>query len=455
MTINKKEVNFRGKYKEDLINKMVVQSWEINAFKAIEDELLDVSLSERTPCIYIMPSELIYDDYRGSAGNWVEYGAWIKKLYNGKDELPESAKLKVTTLLKDISDTLECIKILYSYLQENTRYVAVFLGIGGYRPFSAKTVFETGYGDCKALSNYMYSLLKFIGVKSYPALVSSGRYIEPIFNDFPNFQQFNHVILCVPLTKDTIWLECTSQKIPFGFLGDYTDDRDVLLLTDNGGKFAHTKKYNDSDNVRIGSAYINIDSTGAAECSIKTSYRGLQYNDISELLYANYEDQKKWLYKNTTLPSNHINNYSIIIDKKDIPIATLNESVFSKNYCSFSGKYMLLPLNLINAQKAIQKTLKPRRSDIFIGRSSIDYDTIVFKIPNQYIFEPVPLGKTINSDYGNYSYAVSAAGNKITYIRKLLINKGRYKPTEYNKFYQFILLISKADNIKIILTKKL
>ena len=99
------------------------------------------------------------------------------------------------------------------------------MDLGGLQPFDAKTVFETGCGDCKALSNYMFSLLKLIGVRSYPAIVSSGTYIEPIFLEFPNFQQFDHAILCVPHLKDTIWLECTNQKIPFGFLGDFTDDR--------------------------------------------------------------------------------------------------------------------------------------------------------------------------------------------------------------------------------------
>jgi hypothetical protein len=279
--------------------------------------------------------------------------------------------------------------------------------------------------------------------------------IEPIFKDFPNFQQFDHEILCVPFNTDTIWLECTNQKMPFGFLGDYTDNRDVLLITPNGGQFAHTKKYLAKDNVRISNSYITIDSTGTATCSIKTKYQGLQYDDIFDLLGSNYEEQKKWLYKYSTLPSTQITGFSIINSKKEDPVASINENVISRNYCSFSDKYMLLPLNLINGQKPIKNMLKTRVSDVLVSRSFTDYDTLTYQIPENYKPESVPLGKSINSNFGEYSCSISVIDNKIVYTRKFLLNQGRYKPSEYKDIYKFILSISKADNVKIILIKRI
>jgi len=337
-------------------------------------------------------------------------------------------------------------------MQDNTRYVFVKLGLGGYQPFDAKTVFETGYGDCKALSNYMHSLLKFIGVKSYPALVSSGRYIEPIFTDFPNFSQFDHVILCVPL-KDTIWLECTNQKIPFGFLGDFTDDRDVLLVTEKGGRFAHTRKYSAIDNQRTCTSHFVIDSTGKADCKSQTRVSGLQYDELSEFLQSTYEEQKKWLYKNSKIPSPQITGFSVNQNKNGLPSATINESLISKNYCSFTGKYIVIPLNLINVQNAVQRMLKPRLSEVLIGRSSVDYDTLIYQIPKNYKPESVPEGKSLSTVFGDYSCTISVKDNQISYIRKFSINQGRFKPSEYKNLYEFILAISKADNIKIIMTK--
>ena len=451
--INKKEINIHAKTSEHHKDN-IIETWELNNIKAFEEEPFDVSLQEQMPCVYLMPSRLVYDKYEGLADTWSEYGTWVHSLYEGRGIISDSEKSKVSAFLNGITDTVERIRTLYKYLQANTRYVNISLGIGGYQPFDAKKVYETGYGDCKALTNYMYSLLKLVGVKSYPAIVSSGRYKEPIFTDFPNFQQFDHVILCIPFSADTIWLECTDQKIPFGFLGDFTDDRDVLLITDQGGKFAHTRKYGAGDNIRNCRSEYNIDSTGTAICSIRTFYYGLQYDNISELLNSNYDDQKKWLYKNSTLPSLQIKSFSVNELKRILPVAITTESEVSKNYCSFSGKYMLLSINILNAQKSIQKMLKPRHSDIIINRSSIDYDTMVYTIPKNFSYESLPTGNIINSSFGSYSYSISGNDKEIIYIRKFTFLEGRYKPSSYKELYEFILSVSKADNTKIILTRK-
>lgn len=427
-------------------------SWEIRNFRAIEEEPMDVSIAERMPSVYLMPRQLQYDKYSGSAETWKEFGSWIYSLYEGRDQLSEAEKPKVTLLIRDITDTLERIRVLYKYMQNRTRYVAVTLGIGGFQPFDAKNVYATGYGDCKALTNYMYSLLRFAGIRSYPALVAAGPYKTAVCRDFPNFSQFNHVILCVPAGGDTTWLECTDQKIPFGFLGDFTDDRDVLLISAGGGVFAHTDRY--SENLRTCRSEFVIDAKGTAVCSMRTIMTGLQFDNVSFLLSLGFEDQKKWLYGNSTLPSLQIKNFSIASRNTPNPELIISESSVSAGYCTFSGNYMILSLNMINVQKPLQKMTRKRYSDILVGRSFTDYDTLVFKIPAGYSYETLPKGNKIETAYGSYSLAVSGNESEITCIRRMSINEGRYEPSEYNRLYDFILAASKEDKSKVILVKK-
>lgn len=452
--INIKEFDIRQEAPNVIKNKKV-ETWELNNLKSYEEEPFDIHITERMPRVYLMPDILNYDNYEGSATTWSDFGKWINNLYKGRDELSGEEKIKITTLLDGKTDTLDRIRTLYTYLQNNTRYVLITLGIGGFQPTDVKKVIETGYGDCKALSNYMHSLLKFIGIKSYPALVASGTYQIPIFYDFPNFQQFDHVILCVPFRNDTIWLECTNQKIPFGFLGDFTDNRSVLLISENGGKFAHTKEYNAQDNFRVCNSLIRIDSAGNASLKTETKLSGLQYDDISFLLSSNYEEQKKWLQRYSELPALKINSFSFGEERRSVPCMKIEESSVSKNYCTNSGKYMLLSLNRMNVQKPISKMLKQRFSDIVIYRSYVYYDTLVYEIPGNMTIESLPPAKNINSAFGEYSYSVSTRNNQIIYTRRLLLNQGKYKPEEYNNLYNFVLDVSKSDNIKVIITKKI
>ncbi len=74
----------------------------------------------------------------------------------------------------------------------------------------------------KDLTNYTKALLDLVGVTSYYSHIDANS-DEPVSfeNDFASLEQGNHVILNIPNKDKDVWLECTSQTMPFGFLGDF------------------------------------------------------------------------------------------------------------------------------------------------------------------------------------------------------------------------------------------
>jgi hypothetical protein len=98
--------------------------------------------------------------------------------------------------------------------------------------------------------------------------------------------------------------------------------------------------------------------------------------------------------------------------------------------------------------------LKPRLSEIVINRSVTEVDTMLYEIPAKYKWESLPEGKNIHSSFGELTTIISAKGSEVVFVRKLTICQGRYQPDDYKELYDFILGVSKADNVKMILVKQ-
>ena len=99
------------------------------------------------------------------------------------------------------------------------------------------------------------------------------------------------------MEKDTVWLECTSQTLPFNYLSSFTDDRYALLITPEGGKMVRTPEFKKSENVLSRSGSVIIHGQGASIFNISNSYSGYNYGD-ADLVFGNQaeEEMKRSLY---------------------------------------------------------------------------------------------------------------------------------------------------------------
>ncbi|MEJ2004376.1 MAG: DUF3857 domain-containing protein, partial [Cyclobacteriaceae bacterium] len=204
--------------------------WEIENIPVMEAESYGYSWNEKAPMILVAPTRFSFDGYDGDMSTWNSFGKWIQSLNADRNTLPESTKSKLREMTRGMTQR-EKVMAIYDYMQDRTRYVSIQLGIGGYQPFESGLVDEVGYGDCKALTYYTKSMLDAVGIPSNYTLIFAGQRHIPLYEDFPS-ATFNHVILAVPMDRDTVWLECTSQTSPNGFLGSFTHDRKALMITD-------------------------------------------------------------------------------------------------------------------------------------------------------------------------------------------------------------------------------
>lgn len=428
--------------------------WTLKNIKPITFEPHGPPREELVPHIIAAPTVFEFDGYKGTMESWDKLGQWIAQLNKNRNDLPVETKQKVKELTATLTTREEKVKAVYEYLQNKTRYVSIQLGIGGFQPFEASLVDKTGYGDCKALSNYMVSMLDAIDIKSYYTLIRAGEGSAKLKTDFPS-SQFNHVVVFVPNGVDTLWLECTSQTNPFGYMGSFTGNRKALAITDDGAKIVHTPVYTENDNLQTRSAEIVIGSDGNAHATIQTIYSGLQYeNDNLNFILGNAEEEKKWAQKTTQIPSFDLISISTQQHRNKIPSATVALNLTLKRFVTMSGKRLFLTPNLMNRSTFIPEKVDERKTNVFRRMGYTDLDSIRYRMPEGIYHEFLPEPTRIKSIFGEYESSVQIDKGDVIYIRKMKVYQGEFPAAAYNDLIDFYKAVNKADNIKLVFLTK-
>jgi hypothetical protein len=448
-----KAFNYDGEPERKPDAKTKTDTWKVTNLAAYVKEPYSPSLHEFGTMVLFGPSEFRVDDYSGNMSSWQDFGKFVYALKKGRDVLPDDIRNKVQELIRDVPDPLSRIRTLYQFLQKNTRYISIQLGIGGWQPFDAKFVASKAYGDCKALTNYMYSLLKEASIPSYYALVRAGRNSPNIITDFPA-QQFNHVILCVPLSPDTLWLECTNQSVPAGYLGDFTNDRPALLVSEQGGQLVMTKRYPPPGNLQARTIRAELADNATLSVKSLTNYSGLQMDNVHSLINSLSRDKiREYLQKVLDLPTYDITSFSYTEMKSSNPSINEELSLDVVNYASQTGKRLFIIPNIMNRWTTRLTADEDRRYEVVLNAGFQDIDSVTIQLPAGYTAESLPPETHIENAFGVYTSRAKFDGDKVIYYRRLLFNGGRFPAASYNELVKFYEQIYKADRARLVLVR--
>lgn len=422
---------------------------------ALEYENQSPAYRDILPIVKIALNKFSLKGVYGEATNWKEFGKWMhESLLVGRDVIDDATKNKLLELVKDAKTDVEKTKIVYEFMQNKTRYISVQVGIGGWEPIAANKVDEVGYGDCKGLTNYTKALLDVVGVTSYYTVVYAKER-RNLDKDFSSIQG-NHVILNVPNNGKDIWLECTSQTMPFGFLGDFTDDRDVLVVTPEGGIIKRTASYTDEVNLQTIKGEIELTAQGDVKATLKRTSKGIQYDD--KFYFENYTDEELiknyksnvWSYNNNL----EVDAYQLNNDKENV-VFTEDLGLSIKNFASVNETEYLFRVNIFNKESYIPKRYRKRNLPLKISRGYKDVDEYTIKIPASYKLEYVPENKEISTKFGSYKISFNVINEStFSYKKEILMKEGVHPKEDYKAYRSFRRSIAKSENLRIALIKK-
>ena len=158
------------------------------------------------PQRFIPFRELTVSEFR----SWSELSALMAPYYVKaailKPDSPlkaEAAKIRAAS-----SDPKVQAAAALRLVEDQVRYLALVLNLGGYIPAEADQTWARRYGDCKAKTVLLMALLHELGIEAEAALVHSARG-DGLDARLPALSNFDHVIVRAVVAGKVYWLDGT------------------------------------------------------------------------------------------------------------------------------------------------------------------------------------------------------------------------------------------------------
>jgi hypothetical protein len=434
--------------RSDTLTDQIVTRYVIKPRIVPDEELNNPGSFREGTFVRIVPERFVYE-VEGSHASWAEFGNWVERLNAGLTKLPATEVQKIRNLVEGMKDTVDIIRTLYHYMQDQTRYVNVSLGTGGMKSYPAEYVSNNKYGDCKALTTYLQALLQCVGIRSQKVLVYRSEYPILFYPDFPS-SQFNHVLLMVPVSKDSIWLENTSSIVAMGYVDVSVQNRPALLIEGMKSRMIRTPSISRENCAGERHVTVEWNSEGDAVLSLKHLGRGWEYEYMSELQNA-VSSKSQTEYLDRFIPFNHyeIERYNLFSKDRDSTAFRLDVRLRMTHWIQSvpNGLYF----SQVPIYKGLYRYYKPGSCPIQIPLPINMSDTVEYKLPAnvQVVEKAEPI--TIVCPYGSYTSSYIFTDQKILNHKTLKIQGGILKPEEYKVLYEFIRKITDTEKKSIYL----
>ncbi|HWM91478.1 MAG TPA: DUF3857 domain-containing protein [Thermoanaerobaculia bacterium] len=272
----------------------------------------------------------------GDTSGWEKVGSWYERLTAEVPRGTEPVRAKARELTAGLSDRRQKLEALLAFARKQVRYVAVEVGIGGYRPHTPQEVLQRRWGDCKDKAFLLIDLLREAGIEAWPVLVLSdeGNRVD---RDFPNPFQFNHLIAAVspeglglteadPVSGGYLFIDPTQPVGALSWLSPSTQDQDALVIRGGRGELVRTPIRQQSEGRKL-SVDVSLSPSGEASGEARLELLGTAgwaYLDILQTRRPEEIDRIVLERLGDLLPGMKLEQPKLAAHDSGVPAATLS-----------------------------------------------------------------------------------------------------------------------------------
>ncbi|WP_245824797.1 DUF3857 domain-containing protein [Sphingomonas azotifigens] len=170
-----------------------------------------------------------------SYADWAALSRAMAPFYRSEGAIPAGSPLaaEVARIAAASNDPRTRTAMALRLVQDQVRYLFRGMDNGNYRPQAPADTWNLRYGDCKAKTLLLVSLLRALGIEAEPALVSSGLG-DLVESRLPSPGAFDHVIVRATVAGKTLWLDGTQGGSRVEDLDDVPPFRTALPIRAGG-----------------------------------------------------------------------------------------------------------------------------------------------------------------------------------------------------------------------------
>ena len=446
--------------------------WDMTNIPAIEDEPLMPKHRTLAGRLVVRLKARLPD--RRSFSGWADIGAWYEALSRECRGPAEATSKKAHELTAGAPDTLSRLRALATFVQKEIRYVAIEIGIGGYKPHPAASILANRYGDCKDKATLLAALLQASGVDSYFLIVNTERG-DVTLESPPSLFSFNHVVLAIRLPDDApdsglpavvrhpklgrlLVFDPTNAYAPLGHLPVYLQGNTVLLVAEGSGELISLPLPPPEANLLDRRGRLKLWADGTLEGEIQETRRGTMA-DATRYVLLNSTNGERTKFMETFLANffaGFVLQASEIRNLDDNSLDLLLTYRFKvSNYAKAAGGMMIVRPRVVGDKREKLETNNntPRRYPIDFDSTSEQRDEFTIELAEGCRVEGLPPASDIDAGFAVYKTRTEESGRAVVYRREYRLLQPVLPASRYDEAVRFFRAMD-ADQRQSVLLKK-
>lgn len=400
--------------------------------------------------------------------DWKGIGNWYEGIASERAASTPEITAKAQQLTAGMSDFYDKAEAIQAFVRDQTRYVGVEIGIGGYQPHAAADVFKNRYGDCKDKATLLISMLGAAGIRATWLEVDTEHHKDaamPSINgdhmvaaiEIPDGYQDPRMHSVVTLADGRRFLitDATWSYTPFGQIEYELQGTTALLVDGSRSQAIQIPVMAPEQNRHLRTAHLKLDADGRLSGSVTENLYGdvaanfrLRFSEMDEHHRLEYLDQ----YVGSSISGITLTDQKVSGESRVNDELAITYNVNAPAYGKTMGALMMVRPRVLGTS-VMPTDDKKREYPVnfrWTVQSQSEFD---IELPDGYAVDELPHRVKLDTDFASYESRTVAVGKNLHYSKRFVIHQLELPENRYGEYLKLMSAIAQDERANTVLRK--